>query len=112
MNSREPPSDVLALVSPVKEKWERELPPTYASTGDLAVDRLAFFHILERLKVIERVYRSVRPPQLILHSHRHKNEQDGSNHGYGLRFDVYAYSLHRGRRFLVPKGERMHGLQY
>ena len=30
---------------------KRIFPPLYKSSGDLASDRLAFFHILERLKV-------------------------------------------------------------
>ena len=30
---------------------KRHFPPLYKSTGDLISDRLAFFHILERLKV-------------------------------------------------------------
>lgn len=30
---------------------KRIFPSLYASSGDTAVDRLAFFHILERLKV-------------------------------------------------------------
>lgn len=33
--------------SPLK----RQFPPLYQGTGDSATDRLAFFHILERLKV-------------------------------------------------------------
>ncbi|KAH9933407.1 HD domain-containing protein [Fomitopsis serialis] len=33
---------------------KRVFPPLYQSTGDVAVDRLAFFHILERLKTQKR----------------------------------------------------------
>ncbi|ESK89807.1 hd domain-containing protein [Moniliophthora roreri MCA 2997] len=33
---------------------ERSFPPLYKSTGDPSVDRLAFFHILERLKTQKR----------------------------------------------------------
>ncbi|KAF5362511.1 hypothetical protein D9756_002677 [Leucocoprinus leucothites] len=33
---------------------KREFPPLYEGTGDQAVDRLAFFHILERLKTQKR----------------------------------------------------------
>ena len=29
----------------------RTFPPLYAASGDTAIDRLAFFHILKRLKV-------------------------------------------------------------
>ena len=29
----------------------RVFPPLYVSSGDASVDRMAFFHILERLKV-------------------------------------------------------------
>jgi len=32
---------------------KREFPPLYVSTGDKSVDRLAFLHVLERLKVIQ-----------------------------------------------------------
>ncbi|CAE6454448.1 unnamed protein product [Rhizoctonia solani] len=39
---------------PIDKSWERDLPPTYTPTMDPAVDRLAFFHILERLKTQKR----------------------------------------------------------
>lgn len=36
----------------------RALPPPYKATGDASIDRLAFFHVLEQLKVsIGRDYR-------------------------------------------------------
>lgn len=56
----------------------RTFPPLYQSSGDDAQDRLAFFHILERLKVHmstlaikDRVY------NLALFLHRHRNVLDG-----------------------------------
>ncbi|KAF8603779.1 HD domain-containing protein [Ceratobasidium sp. AG-I] len=74
MDSGEPSSNLLAPVSPGKEKWERDLPPTYTSTGDLAVDRLAFFHILERLKTQKRTgwikSRIPGPESIADHMHR------------------------------------------
>ncbi len=33
----------------------REFPPLYEQTGNAGLDRLAFFHILERLKVVLRL---------------------------------------------------------
>jgi hypothetical protein len=32
-------------------EWKRDLPATYTPTMNVAADRLAFFHILEKLKV-------------------------------------------------------------
>lgn len=37
---------------------KRIFPPLYQSTGEVALDRLAFFHILERLKVRSDVLRT------------------------------------------------------
>ncbi|CAE7170861.1 unnamed protein product [Rhizoctonia solani] len=39
---------------PTNKAWKRDLPTTYTATMDPAVDRLAFFHILERLKTQKR----------------------------------------------------------
>ncbi|CAE6513748.1 unnamed protein product [Rhizoctonia solani] len=39
---------------PTGNSWKRDLPTTYTPTMDPAVDRLAFFHILERLKTQKR----------------------------------------------------------
>ena len=59
----------------------RAFPPLYNSSGDLASDRLAFFHILERLKVClvflrpqRGSFKSVDPDAY----RRHRSEQDGS----------------------------------
>ncbi|CAE6402526.1 unnamed protein product [Rhizoctonia solani] len=39
---------------PTGESWKRDLPVAYTPTMDPSVDRLAFFHILERLKTQKR----------------------------------------------------------
>lgn len=42
---------------PEVQEPKRQFPPLYRSSGDSSSDRLAFFHILERLKVSWRFYR-------------------------------------------------------
>jgi hypothetical protein len=39
------------LESSTVQPWERDLPMAYIPTMNTAVDRLAFFHVLESLKV-------------------------------------------------------------
>jgi hypothetical protein len=66
---------------------KRVFPPLYKTQGNEAADRLAFFHLLERLKVID----DSSPPDghwlhitilsqidHIIFAYRLKNEQDGS----------------------------------
>ena len=55
----------------------RIFPPLYKSSGDLASDRLAFFHVLERLKVCFHHQRLGRPT-IISTYRRHRSERDGS----------------------------------
>ncbi|KZT52986.1 hypothetical protein CALCODRAFT_458536 [Calocera cornea HHB12733] len=53
---------------------KRTFPPMYTATGDVAKDRLAFFHIIERLKTQKRtgwIQRKVPEPESISdHMHR------------------------------------------
>lgn len=39
---------------------KRDFPPLYVSSGDKSVDRLAFLHVLERLKVIVSIIIAVK----------------------------------------------------
>ena len=54
---------------------KRTFPPLYVSQGDEAEDRLAFVHILERLKVT--LQKSYQDAHLKLKICRHRNGRDG-----------------------------------
>lgn len=53
----------------------RDFPPLYAPTGDPRKDRLAFFHLIEKLKVVKLFAIHQRLP--FTAAFRRKNEQDG-----------------------------------
>ncbi|KDN35067.1 hypothetical protein RSAG8_11905, partial [Rhizoctonia solani AG-8 WAC10335] len=59
---------------PTGNSWKRDLPTTYTPTMDPAVDRLAFFHILERLKTQKRTgwikFEIPGPESIADHMHR------------------------------------------
>jgi len=44
---------------------KREFPPPYVSSGDESVDRLAFLHVLERLKVMYHYLSQIHTDQYI-----------------------------------------------
>jgi len=44
---------------------KREFPPPYVSSGDQSVDRLAFLHVLERLKVMYHYLSQIHTDQYI-----------------------------------------------
>ncbi len=44
-------NSVLDMTGQPEAQPKRHFPPLYKSSGDSSSDRLAFFHILERLKV-------------------------------------------------------------
>lgn len=52
----------------------REFPPMYNPTGDVPKDRLAFFHLIEKVKVLDLSTRS----GLFSCESRNKSAQDGS----------------------------------
>ncbi|KAG1722650.1 hypothetical protein EDD22DRAFT_831291 [Suillus occidentalis] len=64
---------------------KRVFPPLYASTGDAAIDRLAFFHVLERLKTQKRTgwVRQAYPP-LVWHGSLTRVSDSISDHMYRM----------------------------
>lgn len=79
------------MASEVTSKSDKRIfPPLYVQTGDISKDRLAFIHILERLKVrarylILRLILKVLLRGLI----RRKKEQDGLNIMYAVQKMVF-----------------------
>lgn len=62
------------ITSCLMSTTKRTFPPLYRPTGNADTDRLAFFHVLERLKVPTSI--AIRT---LTHPRRHRNAQAGLN---------------------------------
>ena len=64
---------------------KRVFPPLYVQTGDTSKDRLAFIHILERLKVNIQILLFINSQVDNQGLVRHRKEEDGLNTMYAVR---------------------------
>ena len=67
---------------------KRVFPPLYVPTGDISKDRLAFIHILERLKVKKKkilLFNSQVDNQVLRVLVRRRKEQDGLSTMYAVK---------------------------
>ena len=77
------------MTSEVTSKSDKRIfPPLYVQTGDISKDRLAFIHILERLKVKKKqilLFNSQVDNQVLRVLVRRRKEQDGLSTMYAVK---------------------------